>query len=70
MTEGQGWYVIVLLFAIAAISIPLLLIELSAIKNELKTIRDQAFGVASSVDEMRNSLHAMESDTQRIAKQR
>jgi hypothetical protein len=47
---------------------PLLLIELSAIKDVLKEIRDEAFDMSSSMDEMRNSLHCVETDTGRLVR--
>lgn len=63
VTEAQGWFVIVLL---AVIAFKPSGFGMGEVVGLLKSILEEALDVKCSVDEMRNSLHCIETDTHRV----
>lgn len=61
VTGMQGW-----IFLGAGALLALLIAELSGIKDVLIQIRDASIEGNAKLEEIRNSLHAIESDTQKL----
>jgi hypothetical protein len=64
------WLIVFLAFFAIELTGTLIICKLDELIGVLRQVRDTSLGGASSLEEMRNSLHCIEADTQRTSKWR